>query len=94
MSGNAPPGIVAVLIDPNGNAVAHAADFDTYEFGGFSLKDCQCTRVEIGIARAMVDAYCRSEISTLIDDVEAEQLLLRARNVGFRLEFVQVGHGT
>lgn len=93
MTTKPPPGVIAILRSPNGEVVTTCCDFDASRPGGQPLLNAQRMRARRNLADAMVSIYCSAVIRPLMSSYAVTSLLDEAVKHGFRVEFVEVGHG-
>lgn len=87
-----PTGVVAVLTDPNGVALATVADFDRSTYGGYTLAEGQELRVRRAISRAFIDRACSEMVARVIEQHHADEIVrVLCRSHGFRLKVIHVG---
>lgn len=77
MASKGVPGVVLVFIDEDGNAIAHAADFNSTGYGGFTLQEAQRIRTKRKLAINVCNAYSSPQFTRGIQDYDAEQIMQR-----------------
>lgn len=96
MTAKTPPGIIGILLDPNGSVVTTHGDFDqSGRVAGHpgSQAESQEMRVRQVISTKMIDIFCCPIFGRMIPHRQAQDLLQDAtRQYGFRLEFIRVGY--
>ncbi len=60
-------GVVLVFIDEHGNAIAHAADFESQRPGGFTLDEAQRLRAKRQLALNVCNAYASPMLVRAVD---------------------------
>lgn len=90
---DAPQGVVAVLIGPDGREVANAADFGGGGPAGFSRVDAQAMRARRALALATMKALASPLLSNAIELYQAERLVEEmCRTGGCKVLSIPVGH--
>lgn len=86
-------GVVAIFIDPNGNATASVSDFHTDRFGGMKLAECQEHRARDALARKVVHTYCSELIVKVMANYDCDRLMRALiTEQKCKVEIVPVGH--
>lgn len=89
----APKGVIAVLIGPDGREVANAADFGGGGPAGFSQKETQTMRAKQRLSHATMKALASPLLSNAIDTYQAERLVDEmCRTGGCRVLTIPTGY--
>lgn len=90
-----PQGVVAILISPDGVAMADVSYFERDRPGGFSLVEAQKHYARDALANEVVRKFCSDFIFQAMRGYDCQQLLerLRSKERGYRVEYVEIGHG-
>jgi hypothetical protein len=94
MADKQPTGIVAIMIAPDGKAMADVSYFGRDRPGGFSLLEAQRHYARDALANEVVRKFCADFIFQAMRGYDCQQLLDRlcAKDRGFRVEYVKIGH--
>lgn len=87
-----PAGVVGIVFNPQGAAVAQHADFKLNGYGGFSLKEAQTMRARNGAMLAFAKAHLNDWMVRKADMSFAERYWELAEASGYRMELMVVGH--
>lgn len=86
-------GVVAILIDDDGDVAASVSDFETAHPGGYRLKDAQEARCKNAIAWKLVQTFCSARVVEGFEMYDAQRLLERLlHRKKWKLKFEYVGH--
>lgn len=85
-------GVLAIFIDPEGNVIASAADFDGTVSAGFTLAEAQEYRAKRALTREVLHAYCSDRIVPRISDHLAVQVVENLIRSGWKRQIVAIGH--
>jgi hypothetical protein len=93
MGDEKPKGVVAVLVGPDGRAVASASDFDLSGYGGYSLEEGQTHRIRDAIAHRVAEAMASSDFTKNMSTYERRKVVeaMIAKD-GYRLHIIPIGH--
>ena len=90
-----PPGLIQMLIAPDGRVVAHVADFQRSRYGGFSLLESQRVRCRDRLAGAVREAFASPQLTQAIDSYDARGIVDNLVNRhGYRTQEIVIGHET
>lgn len=82
----APPGVVAVFMFPDGAELASVADFERSGYGGYTLLEAQTLRAKQAVKWKAVRALCHNDVPDSLDSYEVERIaesLIRKK--GYRM---------
>lgn len=86
-------GVIAILTDPDGRVVGHAADFSADGYGGFSLQQAQSYRARRRLALNVVRDGCAHYIAKAMDGYDCDGVVQRlVGSHGFKQTEVNIGH--
>ena len=83
-------GVAAVVINPQGYAVANCADFERVTCGGLSLEESQTIRVRASIKRRFAESHLNQWLAENISNVFAEDFWNHAERVGYQLHIFPI----
>lgn len=88
-----PPGVVGVVVDAEGRAIASATDFYPDRPGGCALWEGQEQRLRQTLKAKTLDAYCSPVVAHALDAYTIGQVFDQVkRKHGLRIHYVAVGH--
>lgn len=88
-----PPGVIQMVMWPDGRVLATVQDFERSGYGGFSLLEAQRIRCRRRIGRAVVDALGHEILGMCLDEHDLRHMLDRMTSLhGYRVHEVVVGH--
>lgn len=88
------PGVVAVLIGPDGRVVVSVNDFHLSAPGGCSTWEGQKWRCRTRLANALIAESCNGDVAKAIENYDAEKIMNRMIDQqGYRLHYIDIGHG-
>lgn len=92
---NAPKGVIALLIGPNGHVWASAPDFDRSGYGGFSMAQGQELRAKRALAYQYLRAIAHPALAKSISPYGAERIVQDVcRECGYKVVIVAIGYDT
>lgn len=85
-------GVVQIFVNEEGYVIAHAADFNSSAYGGFTLIESQRLRVRDALALNVVNAYSSPGLVRGFDEGDARRVIARlVEKCGCRIHEVVVG---
>ena len=88
-----PPGVVAILIYPDGGEVASVSDFNLAGYGGCTLEEAQTMRAKRALSFAVIDALCSHHVAKVMEIHRCDEIVdAMVRKLGFRRVIVPIGH--
>lgn len=84
-------GHCAVIINPNGDVVAEATDFDGPTAAGFSRDGEQVRRVKDKAYRQFAKHHLNDWLGSKVDGTFADRFFAHAENCGYKLHVFPIG---
>lgn len=84
-------GHCAIIINPKGDVVAEATDFDGSHAAGISLENRQTSRVRNRVIRAFAKSHLNEWLAEKVDDYFANKFFEHAINCGYKLHIFPIG---
>lgn len=84
-------GVVAILTHPDGDVIAHAADFNKTSPGGYEQVEAQKIRARRVLAKQFIENTCADFVAMAMPTHQAEELMntLR-RGHGFKVKCIEI----
>ncbi len=83
-------GTIAIFVNPRGDVIATACDFEKSGFGGFTLERAQEIRCKNQINREVVAAYSSPDLADNIDSYTCERIVEDLLRKGFKLQYKHI----
>ncbi len=83
-------GTIAIFVNPRGDVIATACDFEKSGFGGFTLEQAQKIRCRNRINREIVSAYASPDLADNIESYTCERIVDDLMRKGFKLIYKRV----
>ena len=85
-------GVVVIILNPMGDVVAEASDFDRAGYGGFTLKQAQAYRAEKVALNRFVADHLNKWLGTGVEDYFIDAFWNNAQRAGYTLKTISIGY--
>lgn len=87
-----PVGMMGLYADASGRVVVTSSEFDQTRYGGCTLEESQERRIQVALARAVVESYCSDAVMPALEQMDCVAIVQRLVQKGARVSIIPLGH--